>query len=64
MIGSLLLPELKELILQRDFAQLREILSSFPPPDLAELLDDLEPADTAVSGGRRIAFGTPRRHLL
>ena len=48
MIGALLLPELKELIRQRDFAQLREILSEFPAPDLAELLDDLEPADTAV----------------
>ncbi len=48
MIGALLLPELKELIRQRDFAQLREILSEFHPPDLAELLDDLEPADTAV----------------
>ena len=48
MIGALLLPELKELIRQRDFAQLREILSEFHAPDLAELLDDLEPADTAV----------------
>ena len=48
MIGALLLPELKELIRQRDFAQLREILSEFHAPDLAELLDDLEPADTAI----------------
>ena len=48
MIGALLLPELKELIRQRDFAQLREILSEFHAPDLAEILDDLEPADTAV----------------
>lgn len=48
MIGALLLPELKELIRQRDFAQLREILSEFHAPDLAEILDDLEPSDTAV----------------
>ena len=48
MIGALLLPELKELIRQRDFGQLREILSEFQASDLAELLDDLEPADTAV----------------
>ena len=48
MIGALLLPELKELIRQRDFAQLREILSGFHAPDLAELLGDLEPADTAI----------------
>lgn len=49
MIGSLLLPELKELIRQRNFVQLREVLSEFPVPDLAEVLCDLEPADTAVS---------------
>ncbi len=48
MIGALLLPELKELIRQRDFGQLREILSEFQAADLAELLDDLEPGDTAV----------------
>jgi magnesium transporter len=48
MIGSLLLPELKELIKQRDFTQLREALSEFPAPDLGEVLCDLEPADTAV----------------
>ncbi len=48
MIGSLLLPELKQLIRDKDFAQLREILLEFPAQDLAELLDDLEPADTAV----------------
>ena len=48
MIGSLLLPELKQLIRDKDFAQLRDILVEFPAPDLAELLDDLEPADTVV----------------
>jgi magnesium transporter len=48
MIGTLLLPELKELIRQRNFAQLREILAGFSAPDLAELLADLDPADTAV----------------
>lgn len=48
MIGSLLKPELAELIRQRDFNQLREILSGFSAPDLAEILTDLGPDDQAV----------------
>jgi len=38
MIGSLIQPELVELIRQRNFNQLREILCGFPAPDLAEIL--------------------------
>ncbi len=48
MIGRLLMPELAELIRQRDFAQLREILCEFPAPDIAEILFDLNPGDEAV----------------
>lgn len=48
MIGALLLPELKELIRQRDFVQLREALAEFPAPDLAEIMCDLPAADTAI----------------
>lgn len=48
MIGNLLAPELKELIRQRNFAQLREILCDFPPPDIAEIFVDLKPDDEAV----------------
>src|SRR2546423_1648399 len=48
MIGNLLQPELIELIRQRDFAQLREFLSEFPPPDLAEIFTDLSPDEEAV----------------
>src|SRR6266850_3466028 len=48
MIGSLLKPELAELIRQRNFNQLREILCEFPPPDIAEIFYDLDPEDEAV----------------
>ena len=48
MIGSLLRPELTELIRQRDFNQLREILSEFAAPDLTEILAVLSADDKAV----------------
>src|SRR2546423_13352735 len=48
MIGNLLQPELIELIRQRDFAQLREFLSEFPPPDIAEIFTDLSADEEAV----------------
>ena len=48
MIGALLKPELAELIRQRDFNQLREILCGFPPQDVAEIFYDLDPGDEAV----------------
>jgi magnesium transporter len=48
MIGNLLQPELIELIRQRNFSQLRAILSEFAAPDLAEILTDLSPDDEAV----------------
>jgi magnesium transporter len=47
-IGNLLQPELLELIRQRRFAELREILAGFPAPDLAEIFTDLGPEDEAV----------------
>jgi len=47
-IGSLLKPELAELIRQRNFNQLREILCDFPAPDLAEIFTDLGSDDEAV----------------
>ena len=47
-IGNLLAPELKELIRQRNFTQLREILCDFPAPDIAEIFVDLKPGDEAV----------------
>ncbi|HEX3857713.1 MAG TPA: magnesium transporter [Verrucomicrobiae bacterium] len=48
MIGNLLMPELAELIRQRDFNGLREILCNFPPADIAEIFVDLKPDDEAV----------------
>ena len=48
MIGSLLQPELAELIRKREFNQLRQILSQFPPPDIAEILTDLSGDDKAI----------------
>src|SRR2546428_9542616 len=48
MIGSLLQPELVELIRQRNFNQLRQILCDFPAPDIAEILGDLNADDKAV----------------
>ena len=48
MIGNLLRPELAELIRQRNFNELREILCGFPAPDIAEIFTDLSPDDEAV----------------
>jgi len=48
MIGNLLMPELVELIHQRDFKGLREILCGFSPADIAEIFVDLKPDDEAV----------------
>jgi len=48
MIGNLLQPELVELIRQRDFTQLREILCGFSPQEIAEIFTDLKPDDEAV----------------
>jgi magnesium transporter len=47
-IGNLLQPELVELIQQRNFTQLREILCHFPAPDIAEIFTDIKPDDEAV----------------
>ncbi len=42
------MPELAELIRHRDFNGLKEILSGFPAPDIAEIFVDLKPGDEAV----------------
>ncbi|HZF01889.1 MAG TPA: magnesium transporter [Methylomirabilota bacterium] len=42
------MPELAELIRQRDFNGLREILCGFAPADVAEIFVDLNPDDEAV----------------
>jgi magnesium transporter len=48
MIGNLIQPELAELIRQRDFNHLRELLCQFPAPEIAEILTDLKADDKAV----------------
>jgi magnesium transporter len=48
MIGNLLKPELAELIRQRDFNGLREILCGFHASDIVEIFYDLNPDDEAV----------------
>src|SRR3954451_16648434 len=48
MIGNLLGPELTELIRERNFTQLREILCDFSPQEIAEIFTDLNPDDEAV----------------
>lgn len=48
MLGHLLKPELAELIEQREFNRLREILCGFPPPEVADILADLPSEDQAV----------------
>src|SRR5262249_26560357 len=47
-IGNLLMPELAEMIRQRNFNGLKEILCAFPAPDVAEIFVDLNPDDEAV----------------
>lgn len=42
------MPELAELIRQRNFGGLKEILCGFPAPDIAEIFVDLKPDDEAV----------------
>ncbi|MDB6122749.1 MAG: magnesium transporter [Pedosphaera sp.] len=48
MIGNLLQPELVEMIRQRNFTQLREILCGFSAAEIAEIFTDLKPDDEAV----------------
>jgi magnesium transporter len=48
MLGQLLKPEIADVIESRNFAALREILISWNPPDIAEILHDLTPEDRAI----------------
>jgi magnesium transporter len=49
MIGTLLGPEIKELIEARNFTALREVLSGFSPADLAEILTEVPEQDQAIA---------------
>ncbi len=48
MLGKALQQDLQELIEQRDFHTLKEVFSDFPPPDIAEILDDIDDEATAI----------------
>ncbi len=48
MLGTLLKPDLEELIRSQDFASLRAALEEFAPPDLAEILESFSLADSAI----------------
>ncbi len=48
MIGNIIKPELIELIRERGFSKLREVLLEFEPVELAEILGDFDPSDQAV----------------
>jgi len=41
MVGKILLPEIRELIAERNFAALRELFREMPPADVAEVILDL-----------------------
>src|SRR5947199_4522480 len=47
MVGKILLPEIRELIAERNFAALRELFREMPPADVAEVILDL-PEDEQV----------------
>ena len=41
MLGTLLGPEIQEMIARRDFAALRETFGEFPPADAAEVITEV-----------------------
>ena len=63
MIGSLLQVELEEIIKDKNWDELRQIVSEMDPPDIAEVLIDVPPEDPrdAPGGGRVGRHGQPRR---
>lgn len=48
MLGNLLLPEIQELIEQRNYRLLKETLTEIPAADLAEMVEDLEESEFVV----------------
>src|SRR2546423_7521487 len=47
MVGKILLPEIRDLIAERNFSALREIFREWPPAEIAEVIVDL-PEDEQV----------------
>jgi magnesium transporter len=48
MLGKLLQPEINDIIAIRDFASLKSILTEWTPPEIADVIDDVEIEDRAI----------------
>lgn len=48
MLGKLIQPEINELIATRSFLSLREVLVDLTPPEIADIIEAIEPEDRAV----------------
>jgi len=48
MLKDLLLPEIKELIEARDWRTLKDVLTDWPEPDIADLLESMEQSDMVI----------------
>jgi magnesium transporter len=48
MVGKILIPEIKSMIDARDFGALRELFKEWPPPDLAEVILDMDENDRVI----------------
>lgn len=48
MLGKLLQPEINEIIAIRDFASLKSIITEWTPPEIADVIDDVETEDRAI----------------
>jgi magnesium transporter len=48
MVGKILLPEIRDLIAQRNFGALRELFREMPPADVADIILDLEQDEQVI----------------
>lgn len=48
MLGKLLQPEINDIIAIRDFASLKSIITEWTPPEIAEVIEDVELEDRAI----------------
>ncbi len=48
MLGKLIQPEINELIARRSFLSLKEVLVDLTPPEIADVIEDIESEDRAV----------------
>ena len=48
MLGKLLQPEINELIAERSFLALKEVLATLAPADIADVIEDVELEDRAI----------------